>query len=336
MIMEKKKKIRFFLSIALSTLGTLFFFWAAACCSGLEPLSESIFGLYDTKEHAPAAEEIFERQKKGSMGLSVTWWNKKGKERIKSSETGRTTEAEILALCGRSDRLFPGSLVLDYDQTSYCLLGKGAAEALFGSCEAEGLLVEYGDSIYQVKDVLPEAEDAFLYEAGKEESLTFSRLTAACDYRNGQAIIKNKVQALCAPDGFLDYSFLLFLAELFLMLIPAAGGCRLFRLYWKRGRGQQGGKKLFLQAGGCLVLIMLAGFMHFYIHVPVDFFPPKWSDFTFWTELWKEKQAAVRLILEMDLALPDLIFLLSFGKTVFLNICSILCFAWAGRLKKTG
>lgn len=326
--------MRRWLSAALAAMGVLLFLGAAVLCSRLEPLSNRISGLYENRERAIAAEEAFQRQREGELGMSVTWWQKKGRESLKSSGTGRSVQAEVLALCGRSDRLCSDTAALDYDQTSYCLLGRRTASELFGSSRAAGLQVEYEGRAYRVKAVCGDIEDAFIYEAGREAGLTFSRLTAACDDAKGQAIVKNKVTSLFMPDRFLDYCFLTFLAELFLMLIPAAAGCRVIALYRDCWKKEQGIRRLLIQAAGFLALAILAKFISLQIQVPADCFPPRWSDFVFWTELWKEKKAAVLLLFETELAAPDLVFLRSFGKTILLGICSMMLFAWAGKLRK--
>lgn len=336
MSMAGRMRARLFRSMALAALGTVFFLWAALCCRELEPFSEQVFGLYQNREHAPAAAEIFERQQNGEPGLSVTWWQKKGRETVRCRETGMAAEAEILALCGRAERLFSEAVSLDYNQIGYCLVGRKTAVSLFGSSDAAGLQVEYGGNRYQVKHVFSAIEEVFVYEAGREENLTFSRLTAACDNREGQAIIKMKVESRFAPDRFLDYAFLAFAAELFLMVLPACAGGRLFSMYRKAAKQKSGWRSLLLSAAGCLLLVVLALFIGSHVHVPPDLLPPKWSDFAFWTELWQEKKAAVRLFFEAELAACDLQFLISFGKTVLCNSCSIVCFVWAGRLRKAG
>ncbi|MCI8647799.1 MAG: hypothetical protein HFE76_13655 [Firmicutes bacterium] len=217
---------------------------------GDQEVSKQVCGLYQNKEYAPTAAEIFEKQRKGDVGLSAIWWQKKGKDTVICRDTGGTASAEILAICGRSDLLFPGTVSLDYDQNGFCLLGRETAVSLFGSGDAAGLQVEYGGSLYQVKGIISDVGDVFLYEARREDTLMFSRLTAACDDRAGQAIIKTKMENRFAPDEFLDYAFFDFAAELFLMVLPVAQAEGFFGCTGKLEKGKPAGGGCFFQQQG--------------------------------------------------------------------------------------
>lgn len=54
-------------------------------------------------------------------------------------------------------------------------------------------------------------------------------------------------------------------------------------------------------AAAALVLLVLAVlFIRQWVQIPYDYIPEKWSDFTFWTELWKEKTDSMEYLMKIE------------------------------------
>ena len=77
----------------------------------LDAFQRQIFGLYQSAKTQVAAASAFEALEKNASGegngLSALWWKEKGKEEIVSAELGKGYTVPVLAVCGRTDLLFP-------------------------------------------------------------------------------------------------------------------------------------------------------------------------------------------------------------------------------------
>lgn len=318
----------------LLILGILGFLSAANSFHQMEPFARKISFVYTAPQNTFSAGEIAEKQEKGGENMSAVWWKSRGIQQIQNKDTGRQAFAEVLAVCGRTDLLFAHGPVLDYDQTSFCLVGRKAAAALFGGRDVKGRMITCGDRDYEIAGVLTDAEDVFVYEAGREEGLFFERTDFRCEDPAGQAIIKRKVEALFAPDAAMEYGLLYVTAHLFLLAVPAGAGIRLIRLY--RSYGQQSGLagKLFWTAMCCLVVICFFKMASEQLYIPAEVFPSKWSDFTFWQELWQQKRDGLTLFFRTGLASCDALFFKSFFQTILWTIFTLFCFSQAERRLK--
>lgn len=321
-------------SAVLLILGILCFLSAANSFHHLEPFSKKISFVYTAPENTFSAEEIAEKQEKGGENMSAVWWQKRGIQEIQNKDTGRQAFAEVLAVCGRTDLLFAHGTVLDYDQTSFCLVGRKTAAALFGGRDVKGRMVICGDRAYEIAGVLTDAEDVFVYEAGREAGLFFERADFRCEDPAGQAIIKRKAEALFAPDAAMDYSLLYVAAHLILLTVPAGAGIRLIRLYRSYGRQSGLAGKLFWTAMCCLLVICFFKMASDKLYIPAEFFPSKWSDFTFWQKLWQQKRDGLALFFQIGLTSCDALFFKSFFQTIFWTIFSFFCFSQAERRLK--
>ena len=166
-----------------------------------------------------------------------------------------------------------------------------------------------------------------MYQAGKEPELTFDRLTVPCRDVSSGEITKNKVQGLLRPDAIVDFDLLILFTQFIQLLVPLAIGicllAMLFRFAGNRGAGLK--ERLFWRGTffGLLILLVIMAAKN--LDIPAEFVPSKWSDFSFWTELWAEKKQALALMWQYEKTPADNLFYLAVWKTVLYGSLGFLC-----------
>lgn len=89
----------------------------------------------------------------------ITAWKTKSSQHLSGRDTGRSTEADVILLCGNSHNLIPFGKTIDESDIKGCLIGQKTAEALFGAHAVEGQHIQYDDRYLTVRGVLSEPED---------------------------------------------------------------------------------------------------------------------------------------------------------------------------------
>lgn len=242
----------------------------------------------------------------------VNWTQEDG---IQAAAAGLETaeECAALLLCGRSDLLFPGYMVLDMEVRDGCLISSTLSEKLFGGADTCGLTVEVQGRTLEVLDVI-DSEEAFLaYEIAENDMCLLDRASVRCMPESFGKTAESYGQ-LCGGWERMEDRMLAWITQGMYGLVPCilwiylicycrcmlrnvrgtAGGCggRAERIFWK----------IFLYvllAGGILLLIQR-------IRLPEDMIPAKWSDFEFWTEYGKRLGASCRTLIWSEKKIPDI------------------------------
>ena len=99
----------------------------------------------------------------------------------------------------------------------------------------------------------------------------------------------------------LDVQLLRGISGFFVLLVPVIV-CRIvLRKFYQHYQMQQEQIWKMATAAAALVLLVLAVlFIRQWVQIPYDYIPEKWSDFTFWTELWKEKTDSMEYLMKIE------------------------------------
>lgn len=289
----------------------------------LQSFSNKLHYVNQSGEGFMTPSQALELQRKGTEAAPVVMWGKAGRQTVTSPALGASADAEILAVCGRTDLLIPSAAWLDYDQQNSCLLGFDTASRIFGSRNAEGLQVEWNNTVYKVAGVLTHVEDGFIYEAASQDTILFNRVTMDCGENSRRQIVKNQFTSMY-PDGVeLNYELVIFFAGLLLLPVPIMAADELAKRL---------GKARWIGNGVVIILVTLL------LSFPSSFIPAKWSDFSFWITLWQEEKAGLLLFITEEMAGPDLIFLQHFVRGALYSLMSwiSMCFLKRQEVLKYG
>lgn len=100
------------------------------------------------------AEALFERESLQEDAAAFTVWGELADQRILDPDLARSIKADVVILCGESERLLPQAPVLFSDDTKGCLIGEETAWELFGSTKVIGDEIRIGNEIRLIRGVM--------------------------------------------------------------------------------------------------------------------------------------------------------------------------------------
>ncbi|MCD8014965.1 MAG: hypothetical protein LUG99_17680 [Lachnospiraceae bacterium] len=229
----------------------------------------------------------------------MIFWTQKSEQVISVTEpVERETEANVILIRGDPRLLVGNYNVPQSGDTSGCLLDKSIALKLFGNTDVIGLSVCYDGREYQILGLLDISESAIIIQMPLGSGEVFTRVTAE---KNGDTTswnLKNTLQnKYQVPLSEIRWGFLRGIVKIPFCLSMMAVYIRLahflMRIAKKRWRIDSiyprfaGAMEFFTGVLLLAFLLKLTGMTQ----VPAEFIPAKWSDFSFYGEVfdtWKD------------------------------------------------
>lgn len=119
----------------------------------------------------------------------------------------------------------------------------------------------------------------------------------------------------------LDLQLLRGISGFFVLLVPVMVCVFVLQNFYKSYQKQQEWIWKAVMAAAALVLLILALlFIRQWVQIPYDYIPEKWSDFTFWTELWKEKADGMEYLMKIQKSILDLEWMNSFFMSIIWGV----------------
>lgn len=277
------------------------------------------------------AESIYKQNQESDEPLLYTNWRQDSGGQVAYGELDRIESAEILAVYGRTDLLFPSCDVIDVQSRTSCLISEELAFRLFGGIEVTGNTVEYRGREYEIIDVIDSEIPLFVYEPGKENTdIVLDRAVVRCIQKSpGQTLAEyNKIAGTWE---LVDYPTLFWLLKISYLAIPwilGIGVLLAIRKYKKEAkkisRNNEMGRKrcysikqywlcnkewIIWESVLVIFLLLMIIYTVVQIRIPPDMIPDQWSNFEFWSQYYKNKQEALLLIKTMKKGILDLSYL---------------------------
>lgn len=146
---------------------------------------------------------LLPQNKKNMPGV---FWTELEDRQIQSEVLEKNVTANVIALHGRSDILFPNMPVIDTESEKHCLVSETLAYELFGGTDVKGLPVIYQGNVYQVKGVLERKERLFVYEPSEKEMIPYNRLTVINPEDKAINVVEQELQMKYSSGRVLDYT----------------------------------------------------------------------------------------------------------------------------------
>lgn len=249
---------------------------------------------------------------------------------LENKSLSRSIKAQAIVFCGNPELLFEDCRVPAREDSQGCLVDEGAAWELFGSTQVEGKEVTYGEKNYRIRKVLPGRERMVVFQAvgqpGSQGTAGAAQEAGGIDQESGvqgqqefHRVTLAKPEAQSVNDllaswsssfnvypEYLDLELLRGMAGISALLLPATASLLFFCYLCGQCRGQKGWRRKAAFAAAAVIFALAAWFFFKrWVRVPDSYIPAKWSDFSFWGNLAKEKGEAVRLLIGMPKAVPD-------------------------------
>lgn len=275
----------------------------------------------------------------------VCIWGEKKQAVLENKNLSRKTEADVILFCGDIELLFEGCRVPATDDIRGCLVDEQTAWELFGDSQVTGIEVTCEGIPYMIRKVIPGEKKIAVFPAGSMEGRTsgiqdglnlgegagegnqekhscLSRITVL----KPAAVSMNDLQSsLYSRYGIaatlLDLQLLRGISGFFVLLVPVMVCVFVLQNFYQSYQKQQEWIWKAVMAAAALVLLMLALlFIRQWVQIPYDYIPEKWSDFTFWTELWKEKADGMEYLMKIQKSILDLEWMNSFFMSIIWGV----------------
>ncbi len=258
----------------------------------------SILFMEDNQMSAADAWSIRNEMEKGDKQTTFTAWAWVNDEQVENPALYRTREARILYLVGEGSNLLGNATTLLSTDKDGCLLSDQLSYELFGSLNSTGCQLNYRNKQLTVRGVF-ESKDLIL--AIQAEKSSQAQL-------NGFAVSGN-VDGFISQNGLFEakqldvsmyqrvgsfFLFLLLLPPLGLLLVACFKASRRLKTAEREGGFPRRGAVLLVTAVTCFFLVSGMGFGG---SIPAEFIPTRWSDLSFFGDLWQSQMAQLGLLL---------------------------------------
>ena len=284
--------------LLLGVLALLFYGGAVlAFGSMMEEPSVSVFlsGTYPEKEQA---EEIVKTLEQTEAETSACFYWDGGMTTLTEPDYGRSAQVMAAGILGDGslyDKRIRGFWEKDKEG---CVIDGDTAWKLFGTREAEGRQLVYGEKTYQVRQVLPWKQRMILIRPEKEETV-YTRVFLKNERLQDSKTAEQFLMAYGLNGMVVDSGFLMSTARMFLLIFP---GIVLGILFLKANqerrlcRGEKGA--LWMWTGACVLIVAAAAVLLWKnMEIPQEWIPSRWSDFQFWSDKFRQLEEKVRLFL---------------------------------------
>lgn len=110
--------------------------------------------------------------------ISLTAWSEKRDEAVYDEESRRQNRADVMLVYGSSGNLLPYGAQLYPEDKEGCLVSRDVAERLFGTGDAVGHTLRYGDHTWVVRGIIKEPKELVMLEvSGMLSEVSLDRLT---------------------------------------------------------------------------------------------------------------------------------------------------------------
>lgn len=312
-----------------------YFFSLKAYMSIVPSYGAPVF-LADNWPDGVQAAEILKKEKEKEEPARLCFYYDGGLMTLYEKEYGRQTKVLAAGIQGDSSLYDWRMNSLDENDADGCIVDQKTARELFGSTSVIGREIILGEDSYQVRDVLPLKERIMLYHP-KDRDAAYTKVFVG--YKEGESI-ENTVSQFLMSYGLsgtaVEGEILENGALLGLCLVP---GLMFLAFFVSAGKEEKRCKEKKIDAWiwkgiRILLLAVLAWVLYKNIHIPAEWLPGKWSDFSFYPARLQEELVKLRLYLVLSRTVVQAENLILTGKSIFLSVTSfflcmgLLLFNW--------
>jgi len=121
-------------------------------------------------------------EKPAEEETSFTVWTELKNQPLFEDFSGRSCNADVIAVCGSSCNLLPFGKNLTKEDSSGCIIGKELAEKLFGHSQAEGKELLWNGQKWTVRGIVSVPSDILIVEAFKmADRIPFDRISLSLE-----------------------------------------------------------------------------------------------------------------------------------------------------------
>ncbi len=232
--------------------------------------------------------------------ISVVGWTEKSLQSATNPDLNRSaSDLKVLAIKGNSSLLFDGALLFQDDKEG-CLIDTETSYKLFGSIHSLGKEITYGERELIVRGVHDGTKSNIIVQLLDDDRAVLDGLTI-----DGTDMTLNRIEEFktqfgiqeMAVNGGIYHNF----AKVFSMVFPIIALVLILIkviTYFFRAKRKPVLKIIYISMAIITVFIFFK-VTKLNISIPLDMIPNKWSDFDFWSKMWKENIEKLQYVLYM-------------------------------------
>lgn len=279
-------------SLAFGLFGAVFFALACVYHNKTEDFSNII--TIQSAEGSFTRSEIESIRQDTASADTFTAWTERKNQVVKAVINERSSNVDILLLCGDSHSVLPWGKNLPESDTAGCIIGASLAEQLFGGTEVEGQQILYNGRELAVRGVVKEPQNIMLCQSiTNDETVPKTQTGNSGNQQTGSS--ENNQQEI-----YYD---------------------KISLLYTDKSRAINRTAAEFISRYGLDGQILHYEYKR-NLSWFTDLIPGKWSDFSGWKENMKTLQSDEKILKQCEKSTVESLYLEWIWKR---NICFVLC-----------
>ena len=259
--------------------------------------------------------------------ISVVGWNEKSLQTATNPDLNRNvSDLKVLAIKGNSSLLFDGALLFQDDKEG-CLIDTETSYKLFGSTHSIGKEITYGERKLVVRGIHNSTKSNIIVQLLEDDNEALDGLTI-----DGSNMTLNKIEEFktkfgikeIAVSGGIYHSF----TKVFSMVLPIIALVLILIkviTYFFKAKRKPILKVIYISMAITIVFIFFK-ITKLNISIPLDMIPNKWSDFDFWSKMWKENIEKLQYVLYMKKYGIDIYNIENLIMSAFYSILTVILF----------
>ena len=259
--------------------------------------------------------------------LSFVGWREESLQSVTNPDLNRTAnDLDILLINGSSNLLVKGSMLFKDDKEG-CLIDEETSFKLFGSSNCLGRTIVYNEKSLIVRGILKGTKANMMLQLPEDSNLALKGLTI-----DGTGLTINKIEEFKSQFGIQEMAInggiyyiiaktiaiifpilalILILIKIIISIIKSRKKPILVVIY------------LFMIITSIFIVFKITNIK---ISIPLDMIPNKWSDFDFWSKMWKQYSEKIQYIMYMKKSGIDIYNIENLLKSVLFSIFTIILF----------
>lgn len=259
--------------------------------------------------------------------LSFVGWREESLQSVTNPDLNRTAnDLDILLINGSSNLLVKGSMLFKDDKEG-CLIDEETSFKLFGSSNCLGRTIVYNEKSLIVRGILKGTKANMMLQLPEDSNLALKGLTI-----DGTGLTINKIEEFKSQFGIQEMAInggiyyiiaktiaiifpilalILILIRIIISIIKSRKKPILVVIY------------LFMIITSIFIVFKITNIK---ISIPLDMIPNKWSDFDFWSKMWKQYSEKIQYVMYMKKSGIDIYNIENLLKSVLFSIFTIILF----------
>ena len=259
--------------------------------------------------------------------LSFVGWREESLQSVTNPDLNRTAnDLDLLLINGSSNLLVKGSMLFKDDKEG-CLIDEETSFKLFGSSNCLGRSIVYNEKSLIVRGILKGTKANMMLQLPEDSNLALKGLTI-----DGTGLTINKIEEFKSQFGIQEMAInggiyyiiaktiaiifpilalILILIKIIISIIKSRKKPILVVIY------------LFMIITSIFIVFKITNIK---ISIPLDMIPNKWSDFDFWSKMWKQYSEKIQYVMYMKKSGIDIYNIENLLKSVLFSIFTIILF----------